>query len=421
MRKYLEGIKVIDTHEHQRQPGEFHFYRHLSYFHADVQTAGAPANIDSMIKITPHVDSLWRVYGEYINDGRATSYYDEWIRGFQLCYGLDKPYLSREDVSHLSLQMEEKYKNYPAWFNECFSRFNFQIMFLDPYWNQFNVAIDTVHFALVFRIDSAITGVVNAATTREITTPSLLNLLNKKEAIDVSSLDRYLEVMDTVLKIFVRHRVVCLKNALAYHRSISFSDVDNSTAEKIYASGIISETAKKQLEDFMFHWFIKKSIQYHLPVQIHTGYLAGLNGKLDDSHPMQLLPLIRQYPEACFVLFHGGYPWTGDFIVLGKEFPNVMLDMVWLCQLSRTAAIRTLHEILDAVPYNKICWGGDVTYIEQAVGSLSLAREVVATVLAERIEKGWLTEEVARDIGRKIFRENAIRIYRLEEKYGIKK
>ena len=32
MSKYLEGIKVIDTHEHQRQQGEFHFYRHLSYF-----------------------------------------------------------------------------------------------------------------------------------------------------------------------------------------------------------------------------------------------------------------------------------------------------------------------------------------------------------------------------------------------------
>ena len=55
----------------------------------------------------------------------------------------------------------------------------------------------------------------------------------------------------------------------------------------------------------------------------------------------------------------------------------------------------------------KYMWGGDVLIIDDAVGSLELGKEVVATVLSERVEKGWMTEEVALDVARCIFRDNA--------------
>jgi len=74
-----------------------------------------------------------------------------------------------------------------------------------------------------------------------------------------------------------------------------------------------------------------------------------------------------------------------------------------------------LHEMLDAVPYNKIMWGGDVTLIDDAVGSLELGKEVIATVLSERVEKGWMTEEVAFDIARSIFHDNAMELFHLKE------
>ena len=129
---------------------------------------------------------------------------------------------------------------------------------------------------------------------------------------------------------------------------------------------------------------------------------------------MKLINLFIKYPKATFILFHGGFPWTGDIVALGKQFRNVYIDLVWLPQLSRTSAIGTLHELLDAVPYNKIMWGGDVNTIDDAVGSLELAKEVVATVLSERIEKGWMTEELAFDIARSIFHDNAADLFHLK-------
>ena len=101
-----------------------------------------------------------------------------------------------------------------------------------------------------------------------------------------------------------------------------------------------------------------------------------------------------------------------------KRFPNVYLDLVWLHQISREAAVRTLDELRDCVPYNKIFWGGDCHLIEEAAGSLEIARDVVAEVLAARVGRGLMTEEVARNIGLKIFRENVVRIFNLEVKLG---
>jgi hypothetical protein len=44
----------------------------------------------------------------------------------------------------------------------------------------------------------------------------------------------------------------------------------------------------------------------------------------------------------------------------------------------------------------------------------------VAEVLAKRVERGLLTEDVAKDIALKIFRDNAIQFFKLQQKRNIK-
>jgi predicted TIM-barrel fold metal-dependent hydrolase len=99
-------------------------------------------------------------------------------------------------------------------------------------------------------------------------------------------------------------------------------------------------------------------------------------------------------------------------------FPNVYLDLVWLPQISREKAVLALDEMLDCVPYNKLFWGGDCAFIEESTGSLDFAKSVVAETLSKRIDRGLLTEDVAYDIVKRIFRENAVEIFKLEEKLG---
>jgi hypothetical protein len=72
--------------------------------------------------------------------------------------------------------------------------------------------------------------------------------------------------------------------------------------------------------------------------------------------------------------------------------------------------------MLDCVPYNKFFWGGDCALIEESAGSLEFGKDVVAEVLTKRIQRGLLTEDLAYEIAKGMFRENAIETFQLNEK-----
>jgi len=418
IKNYLGTIEIVDTHEHLQIPadsGSFCVLNTVSYFTSDIYSAGSPSFYDTAMKKF-NADSLWNKFGKYYNYSRATSYHEQFMNSLRILYGYDKPYLEKDDVQGLYDRMvANRYRNYDKWFNEVYNKTHFKTMLNDQYWNHFNTDIDTAHFSLVCNISSCVLLVGEAAENKKLNSDKNLLKLMNMEVINTETLDDYVTLVDSIISIFKAKGAVCLKNVLAYSRSIDFEDIDYATAGKIYEkNGALDNLEKKHLQDFIFHHIIQQAIKLDLPVQIHTGYLAGNRGWLDNGQPMKLLNLFIKYPEAKFILFHGGYPWTGDYVALGKQFSNVFLDLVWLPQISKTEAIHTLHEMLDAMPYNKIMWGGDVLIIDDAVGSLELGKEVVATVLSERVSNGWMTEEVALDVARCIFRDNATGIFRLK-------
>ena len=425
LKSYIDNIKVVNTHEHHfptlDNPTEnTSFFMNLSYFVTDVICAGLSSDLISNDD-TMTTDEVWTKYENYYNYGRSTSYHASLIYGYKKLYGFDKYYVTKEDAISLEGRVKENYtNNYRKWFDSAFNKCNFEIMLVDQWWNHYNVEYDTMYYALVFRTNSLVTMITKVAETKVINDVNLLKLLGC-DPIPARTIDEYISVMDSVFKIFMMQNMVSLKNSLAYNRTIEFDFVTHDEATKLFVKNNLTPEESKKLQDYMFHWLIEKSIERDFPIQIHTGYLNGTGRMLDYGHPMKLLPLFIRYPKAKFVLFHGAYPWTSDFVSLGKHFPNVYLDIVWLPQISRTEAIRTLHEIFDCVPYNKISWGGDVRTIEESAGSLEIGKEVVATVLAERIEKGWLEEDLACDMARKLFRENAIDIYKLDIKRNITK
>ena len=358
--------------------------------------------------------------GEALDHTRNTSYYGHFIRGFQKLYNFRDPYFTRENTLALSAGIAENYQDYRTWFDNAFQKAGFELMFLDQYWKPLNTNIDEKHFALAFHINTLV--MQASSKPGKGVAPEGIYALAKKEGSVINSLEDYLEFCDYLFRKNVESHAVCVKNSMAYSRSLDYEDVPFETASDLFLkpAGNLNNKEQKMIQDFMFHWIIQKSIDYDLPIQIHTGYLAGNGNVLDNGRPLKLNNLFLQYPEAKFVLFHGGYPWTGEYAAFGKMFPNVYLDLVWLPQISREEAVHALEEILDGVPYNKLFWGGDCAFIEEATGSLEFGKDVVSTVLNNRIKRGLLTEEVAMEIIDRIFRENAIDVFKLEERLGKK-
>ncbi len=422
LRDFVDNIPIINTHEHQRFPArtegqDFNFYHILntSYLNADLVSAGSPFFDMEMIN-RGDLDELWATYGEYLDFTRNTSYYSHLLEGFKILYGFEDPYFTEENIRELSEKIKLNYSKEEEWYKEAYNKAGYEIMLVDQYWNPRNTKLDDRYFALVFNIND----LVMAAGSRPHPTTSADKLLGiYKYASDngfiINNLEDYLKLAEHLFEVFIENNALTLKNTLAYSRSLDFEYVSFQRANELYdlnSSGF-DQSERKELQDFMLHWIIKKSIEVDLPMQIHTGYLAGNNNTLDNGQPIKLNNLFRQYPDARFVLFHGGFPWTGEFNALGKVFPNVYLDLVWLPQLSRESAILAFDQMLDCVPFNKISWGGDCHSIEESTGSLEFGKDVVATVLAKRIERGLMTEELAREIAQAIFHDNAVRFFKL--------
>jgi hypothetical protein len=424
IRNHADQIKVIDAHEHQRwtedlPASKFRFYQLLvaSYLDDDL-TSAKGVGFDMALLDTADLDDLWDKYGEALDYTRNTSYYGQFVKGFKKLYNFKDLFFTKENIEELSGSIENNYKDYRKWFDESFHKAGFELMFIDQYWNPFNTKIEEKYYALVFNINALV-----EASSRKPEPGSEPGSFTKeaiKEGYEIRNLDDYLEFCDHLFKKNIENNVVCLKNSQAYSRTLFYDDVPYEEARILFEkpSSQLTASESKKIEDFLFHWIIRKSIEYDLPIQIHTGYLAGNGNILDNGQPIKLNNLFLKYPEARFVLFHGGFPWTGEYAALGKMFPNVYLDIVWLPQISREEAVNSFDVMLDCVPYNKFFWGGDCHLIEEAVGSLEYGKDVVSEVLAKRVERGLLTEEVALDIVEAIFRENAIEVFNLEEKLG---
>ena len=424
LKDFADEIIVINTHEHQRWPEENgdHTYRlfHLiqgSYLMSDIVSAGGQRvslnHLDSM-----SLEEYWRINGQALDYTRNTSYYSHFIKGFQKLYDFDDLYFTESNIPDLSAQVEVKYSDYRRWFDEAFQRAGFELMFLDQYWKPFNTDVAEQYYALVFHINP----LVMQSSNRPAIDDELSGIYDRAEedGFSISDLDEYLKYCDYLFTKNIEKRAVCVKNSMAYSRSLDFEDVPYEVARDLFArpSESLSSKEAKKIQDYLFHWIIQKSIENDLPIQIHTGYLAGNGNTLDNGKPVKLNNLFLKYPGAKFVLFHGGYPWTGEYAAFGKMFPNVYLDLVWLPQISREEAVHALDEMFDGVPYNKFFWGGDCAFIEESTGSLEFGKDVVAEVLAKRIERGLLTEDVAFDMIQRIFRENAIEVFQLEERLG---
>ena len=438
LRDYIETIRVVDTHEHQRnrqdpdQGVSFYTLLATSYLTSDLVSAGSPPLSFASVRANT-LDENWETYGPYLELSKNTSYYAQFLSGFRKLYGYDEPSFTKQGIARLSEQIGENYREFDKWYATAFERSNIDVWLVDPYWEPLDIVLDERYSALIFDIDHLVWASGNRYRLTKQENPGRRNWVEgllfqtnvyekaEGEGRTIRNLDDYVEYVGVMFDRALEKKAVGIKNSFAYMRSLYYEDVPLRVASALFdkgANAVLNEREEKAVQDFLFHWIIRRAAEVDLPIQIHTGYLAGNGSVLEDSRPADLNNLFLQYPDVDFIMFHGGYPWTSQAVSLTKAFPNVSIDLVWLPQISKEASVKTLEEILDMVPYNKILWGGDCETIEETAGSLESGKEVVARVLAARVDRGAMSEETARDVALKIFRENAVRLFKLEERLG---
>lgn len=150
-----------------------------------------------------------------------------------------------------------------------------------------------------------------------------------------------------------------------------------------------------------------------LVVVKHSGVWSGGWSDHTNIRPTHLIPVALAHRETRFDLFHAGTPCPADAGLMARSLPNVWLNLCWSHLLSPVQSRQALDLWLDLAPANRvIAFGGDYWWaVENVYGALTQAREIVATVLAERVSSGQLDSGQALRLARAWLHDNPREVY----------
>jgi hypothetical protein len=245
--------------------------------------------------------------------------------------------------------------------------------------------------------------------------------------------DLLVGLMQSISDCLATGLVTGFKIGQAYYGDLSFHNTSRSAAERAFdrlmqvAPGALHDRPVGQpvqsrvaydqlrpLRDYLVHQYIRRASDEGLVIQIHTGYLAGNWNALENVNPMQLCPVLRQYPGSRFDLFHAGWPYQEEMAAIGKHHPNVWVNLCWAWAMNPASTERALDSFLDTIPHNKIiAFGGDTTNPFCSYAYAMQAREGLARVLAARIVRGDMDSNLAHVVAGRIMLDNGMELHGL--------
>jgi len=403
---YADNMKIIDTHEHlnphKNYPGDEPdvLGDYLSqYISTDLMSAGMKeAELNTVKDYKLDLIKRYKILELYLEQVKNTSYYRALEIAAERIHGIKE--ISGKTIEELN----EKYKN--AANREDYGRYvmkdlcNIEAAINDNWSNDMKWSKTDLFFP-AWQPDAYVTPDINLPVFNSV------NL----------TLDEYCE---NYKQFFLKQKndgMKVLKLATAYWRSIYFEDVDYGTASDLFLQfkkNGDSPAFPKKLQDYMMHFILKTADENNLAVQIHTGLQEGMGYDLEDSNPMLLKKLFNKYPNIVFDIFHTGYPYERELMVLAKTHANVYVDFCWSHIVSPFAAKNSFYEMLDVLPYSKIFgFGGDYTVYDGVAGHIIMAKQNICTVLAKKVRKNECDYNLAEKILQSVLYDNAKRVFEL--------
>jgi hypothetical protein len=415
LREHAARMTIFDTHEHlwhedarlQRKVDFFLLFSH--YTDSDLVTAGmSPQAVRELQNPDIPLEKRWRDFAPYWPYARTTGYGRCMLIAARDLYGIED--INEQTYPLLSERISAA--NRPGWFETVMKeKARIELSVLDDLTTEHGEPLkpEPKFFKIVTRFDY----IVMAGQRND------LSHIEKVTDVDINNLSDLERALERAVENGLRQGLAGIKCALAYERTLQFEEATRADAERAFekifgprTSAPPDPQARKLLQDYMLHKVIQQAAEHHLPVQIHTGLQAGNSNHIAWTNPSHLSDLLDQYQQVRFDLFHGGYPYCGEFATLGKNLPNVYPDLCWLHIIAPGVAKRLLHELIETVPANKIMgYGGDFFHVEGAYAHAQMARAVTAEVLAEKVEEGYLKEEEAAPLLQRILYQNGKELF----------
>ncbi|NIA15186.1 MAG: amidohydrolase family protein [Nitrospiraceae bacterium] len=238
----------------------------------------------------------------------------------------------------------------------------------------------------------------------------------------VTSLDEYLDGCRAIFEGHKAYGVVAFKDQSAYSRTLAYDNPSRAEAERVF-NWFMDDPRRcasypdgcQPLDDFLFHEFMRMARHLDLPVQIHTGHMAGIRNDIAKTNAIGLTRVIELHRDVRFDLFHANWPYNDELVYLAKNFPNVTMDFCWTNIIDPVYCQALFKQALSAVPHGKVhAYGSDFGgSVERAWAHAAIARDNVAIALSEMVDMQYLDLDEAKEVAHAWLFDNANTFFRL--------
>ena len=403
LRAFIEDVPLIDCHDHSDETAPAPAGPISAvidwYMRSDLVSASSEREIDFVMDETQPLEVRWPVLQRAWARTHHTGYAQVTRRALRHFYGEDD--LSLEALGRLQEKMIDF--SDPAVYEDVLDQAGIRVRIEDVWKNA-----DAVRGTLTLPPRSRLA--ISLPAYHAVCSYGDVQTCTAPLERHVTSLDEYLEACRTIFERCKAAGAVTFKDQSAYSRPLDYGNPPRAEAEAAF-NWMLQDPRRKlaypdgnrALDDYLFQQFMRMARDLDLPVQIHTGHMAGIYNRIPKTNAVQLAALLELHREVRFDLFHANWPYSGELLFLAKNYPNVSIDFCWVHMIDPIYTQNLFKQALSSVPHAKIHgYGSDLgdRQLAQAWAHADLARDNMAIALADLVDMEYIDLDDARELAR---------------------
>jgi uncharacterized protein len=416
LRAWLETVPLVDCHDHSGECGPKFtdplqpFIDH--YFRSDLHSASSDAEMAFIEDAATPLERRWPIFERAWKRARHTGYAMAQRRAMKEFYGIEEFTL---DAVKRMWKKPLRLDNAKV-FEDLLAEAHIAVR-LEDVWPDHRKVLDGT-----FKLSPRGRLVISLPGFHAVRNQAEIQRAGAAVKKTITCLDEYLAACREIFEGYKRFGAVAFKDQSAYSRALDFGNPTRAEAEQVF-NRLLEDPNRsaaypdgvRPLDDYLFHAFLRMARDLDLPVQIHTGHMAGIRNEIAKTNAVQLTPVFDLHRDVRFDLFHANWPYSGELLFLVKNYPNVTMDFCWANIIDPVYCQRLFQQALSAVPHGKVhAYGSDYCgRADLAWAHAGIARDNVAIALSGLIEMEYLDLDEAKEVAWAWLFGNANEFFRL--------
>lgn len=419
LRAAIDALRVIDVHTHLRwqQPSAQNLADILGYHYitTELESAGwsyakfraaktPEAKVATMVPFFPRIANTATWWG--------------FMRMARELFGFEDDTVTPKNWKKLYEQVNARLRLRGWWQQVLRDRIQSDASFMTNDYGEDYRGYDKHFFVPSLRIDPLINGIAD---------PVNLGRFEKATEVELTSLGALRKM---IAKLFATHkRRGARQISFSLPPDFTFAWTSARAVEPIFATVLrgarVTDAEFLALRSYVFEQYLEQARLHRLPMFLLIGVYRNVYRNATTSFPKDLLgfepgmvrafdELFNAYPDVKFEFMLLNRVLSHELTAYAKVFPNVYFSGHWWYTCYPGSIQQALAERIEMLPVNKTNgFFSDAYYVEWGYAKVRMIKTQLTTVLVQKVEEGYFSEDQALFVARRLLHDNAAEYYGL--------